>query len=120
LSVPQGVTDDAELTCRIQRAGWLVTYRLLSMRTKPVPFWLIAQDASITAIAWVAIAQSMCADIYLLHNYFTPSAFELTHETLPHILVHSEVQLRQVKQRPRNLSNQHSDQLRSSENCVSI
>ena len=56
------------------------------IQAKRVPIWLAIRDLVLTAIAWIAIIQSMRYGLYLLYDYFTPPAFELTHAKAPHIL----------------------------------
>lgn len=56
------------------------------IRVKRVPFWLVCRDLLLTAIAWIAIAQSMRHGFYLLYDYFTPPFFQLTHSSASHLL----------------------------------
>lgn len=53
------------------------------IRVKRVPFWLWCRDLLLTAIAWIAIVQSMRQGIYLLYDYFAPPFFQFTHASAP-------------------------------------
>ena len=56
------------------------------IQAKGVPPWLVVRDLVLTAIAWLAIIQSMRLGIYLLYDYFSPPIFEVTRAALPHFL----------------------------------
>src|SRR5689334_13377842 len=56
------------------------------IQAKRVPLWLVFRDFALTAIAWLAIAQSMRQGIYLLIDYVSPPVFELTHAKVPNVL----------------------------------
>ena len=56
------------------------------IRVKRVPFWLVCRDLLLTAIAWIAIAQSVRQCFYLFYDYFTPPFFRLTHSSAPRLL----------------------------------
>ena len=54
------------------------------IRARRVPTWLLVRDLVLTAIAWLAILQSMRDGLYLLYDFVTPPRFEFTHARLPH------------------------------------
>ena len=56
------------------------------LRAKRVPPWIVFRDLVLTAIAWIVILQSMRQGFYLLYDYFSPPAFELTRAKLPPFL----------------------------------
>jgi poly-beta-1,6-N-acetyl-D-glucosamine biosynthesis protein PgaD len=56
------------------------------IRAKRVPFWLLFRDLLLTAVAWIAIAQSMRQGLYLLYDYFSAPVFTLTRARAPDLL----------------------------------
>lgn len=56
------------------------------VQAKWLPLWLVFRDLLLTAVAWIAIIQSMRSGIHLLYDYFSAPMFELTHARAPQML----------------------------------
>ena len=56
------------------------------IEAKRVPLGLVFRDLLLTAVAWIAIIQSMRYGFFLIYDYLSRPIFELTHAKAPNLL----------------------------------